>query len=164
MNTRATILVILLTFAGVANSSWESSILPRGFTHEPSIDKAYSRAAKEQKAVIVYYTRTSCPPCDVLQGRLRNESVAKPFRDGYVFTAVWGNTLGLQEREHYRSRFGVQGAPTWIVFNSQGAYVCTAPGGFSSDSEGLALDQSIRASLISSTPSSSTPVICNAQR
>ena len=127
-----------------ALAAWESSILPTGFQHENSLASASARAARDGKTAIVYYTRTQCPPCNALQSRLRKESVAAPFRDHYVFTAVWGSSMGSSERETYRSQYGVQGAPTWIFYRQDGQYLCTASGGFSSDEHGARLHAAVQ--------------------
>jgi thioredoxin-related protein len=113
-----------------ASAEWESHLLPRDFDMASTMEKALVLAKQKDKAVIVYYTRTNCPPCNVLQSRLRQEAVAAPYRASYVFTAVWGSSMGHAERESYRKRFDVQGAPTLLVFNNAGQYVCTARGGF----------------------------------
>ena len=155
-------LALLLLFPGSARPAWEAAILPRGFSHESSLQKAVDRAKVTGRAVIVYYTRTQCPPCDALQARLRKDSIGEPFRSGYVFTAVWGNSMSNTEREHYRIRFGVQGAPTWLVFNSLGDYICTARGGFGSDEAGLKLNDNVQELLKSGASAPSEPVECTA--
>ena len=147
---------LLLAAAGSANADWEGSILPRGFAYESSLDKAVEAAKGSGKAAIVYYTRTNCPPCQALQARLRKDEIGLPFKDGYVFTAVWGSSMGQQERESYRSRYAVQGAPTWLVFNRHGKYVCTAAGGFGSDEAGLQLHKAVQALLTSASEGEST--------
>ena len=125
--------VVMLALASPnALSEWESFLLPKDFAHQNSLTKAVTEAKRTGRHVILYYTRTKCPPCEVLQRELRNESTALLFKDRYVFTAVWGSAMGHSERELYRSRYAVQGAPTWLVFTNEGEYVCTAQGGFDS--------------------------------
>ena len=141
------VLICLSMTCASARADWESSILPRDFDTANSLDKAVALAKQKNKAVIVYYTRTNCPPCNVLQSRLRKEEVAAPFRDSYVFTAVWGTSMGQSERETYRSRFGVQGAPTWLIFSQNGEYVCTSAGGFFTDEGGKKLHEAIQSRL-----------------
>ena len=148
MNARlifASLASLLVTASAVAD--WEALILPRDFQSESSLAKAVFAAKQAGKHVILYYTRTNCPPCRVLQGRLRIESVAKPYRESYVFTAVWGSSMGDSEREHYRRRFGVLGAPTWLAFTNDGKYICTSSGGFETDQGAAALHQAIQAHL-----------------
>ena len=115
-----------------AQADWESSLLPNDFAHQNSLKKAVAEAKRTDKHVILYYTRTNCPPCEVLQRELRSEPTASLYRDRYVFTAVWGSSMGETERKHYRGRYNVQGAPTWLVFTNEGEYLCTAQGGFRS--------------------------------
>ena len=128
-------LTVLLAIAFPARADWESHLLPRDFDMASSMEKALLLAKQKDKGVIIYYTRTNCPPCNVLQSTLRQEAVAAPYRTAYVFTAVWGSSMGSAERESYRKRFDVQGAPTLLVFNNAGQYVCTARGGFSTADE-----------------------------
>lgn len=125
----------------------EAAILPPGFETASSPDGALVMAREKNKALIVYYTRTRCPPCNILQSRLRREEVAAPFREGYVFTAIWGSSMGRTERRHYRDIYNVPGAPTWPVFNYSGDYVCTSIGGFTSDQGGKRLHESIQSHL-----------------
>lgn len=133
-----------------AQAEWEGWLLPNDFIRADTFEKAVAIAKDKDKALIVYYTRTSCPPCSLLQSRLRQEEVAALFRDKYVFTAVWGSAMGMNERESYRRRFDVQGAPTWIAFDKDGKYLCTSPGGFFSFDEARAIHEGIQARL--STP------------
>ena len=140
---------LLLSHSAVAD--WESSILPRDFKTENTMAKALATARGSGRQVIVYYTRTNCPPCNALQARLRKEAVAKPYRDSYVFTAVWGSSMGHAEREDYRTRYGVQGAPTWLVFTEEGKYVCTSGGGFESDEGAMLLHQAVQSKVASPT-------------
>jgi Thioredoxin-like len=144
----------------VAHADWESSILPKDFMTASSFDRAIDEAKKAKRPVILYYTRTECPPCTVLQGRLRKDEIAKPYRDGYVFTAVWGNAIDRSERERYRSRYGARGAPTWIAFSEKAEYVCTAPGGFQSDGDGATLHTAIQAKLNAPRPPEGAIVNC----
>lgn len=132
---------------GAAVADWESFILPGDFQTESSLAQAIVTAKRTDKHVIVYYTRTNCPPCNVLRSRLRSEVVARPYRDSYVFTVAWGSSMGSVERDQYRQRYRVLGAPTWLVFANDGRYVCTAAGGFQTDEGGQALHQAIQAQL-----------------
>jgi hypothetical protein len=119
-------------------------LLPKGFKTASSLDQALALATAANLPVIVYYTRTNCPPCTVVQGQLRSEAVGQLFRGSYVFTALWGTSMGHGERETLRSRYDVQGAPTWVVFRNTGEYLCTARGAFATASEANALHQAIQ--------------------
>jgi hypothetical protein len=139
---------------GSASAAWESSILPSDFAMESSLERATSRAAKEGKAVVVYYTRTRCPPCDILQSRLKVEEIAGRYRENYVFTAVWGTSMNAGERQHYRAAYDVQGAPTWIFFSGEGKYLCTSSGGFRSTDQSIRLHAAVQALLQQPRPDS----------
>jgi thiol:disulfide interchange protein len=138
-----------------AQGAWEAHLLPKGFQTANSLDKALTLARSENRHVVLYYTRTNCPPCTVVQGLLRNQAVAQPFREAYVFTAVWGTSINHAERESLRSRYDVQGAPTWVVFRGTGEYLCTARGAFATAAEAAALHRGIQALLASSDASTS---------
>jgi len=138
-------------------ADWETHLLPKNFQMTNSFSKAVALSKDTKKAVILYYTRTNCPPCDRLQSHLRNSEIADQFRDSYVFTAVWGSSMGRIEREDYRQRYGIQGAPTWVAFNAAGEYLCTSAGGFISVEEGKKLHEDIQRRL-------STPMLSNSNQ
>lgn len=132
--------------ATLAAAAWESVVLPEGFAWESSLSEAAGRAQRENKAVIVYYTRTNCPPCDLLRARLRSSEEMKAlYGQNYIFTVVWGSSMSRAEREEYRSRFDVRGAPTWVVFSPQGQYVCTLHGGVWPQDGGEQMHQRLQA-------------------
>ena len=160
MRLAAPSLTLLALSMQPASAAWESFILPRGFAHESSLSDAAKRASKEGKAVVVYYTRTRCPPCDALQGRLRKDAVGTPYREKYVFTAVWGSSMNASERDQYRTLYNVQGAPTWLFFNSDGEYMCTAHGGFESDEAGAKLHSAVQIQLVQQRGATSGPQEC----
>lgn len=80
--------IIAAGWCGAARADWESAILPKSFQSEGSLPKALEVAQASGRSVIVYYTRTNCPPCNVLQSRLRDPSIGAPFAQDFVFTAV----------------------------------------------------------------------------
>ena len=151
-------LVCGLAAASPARGAWESSLLPKGFQTATSLDKALTLARTANLPVVLYYTRTNCPPCTVVQGLLRGETVGHAFRYAYVFTALWGTSMGQAERESLRSRNDVQGAPTWVVFRNTGEYLCTARGVFATAAEAAALHHAIQQHLVSSEASASGAV------
>lgn len=150
------LIATLLLPLKAAFADWESILFPKDFQTENNRAKATATAQQSGKHVIVYATRTNCPPCDALRYVLRTDSVAKQFRDAYVFTAVWNSSMGNAEREDYRNRYGVQGAPTWIIFTNTGKYVCTAPGVFLNAEEANARHKAIQARLANVSETSPT--------
>lgn len=140
-------LVCFVTGSLSVEAKREYSILPESFDTASTLEEAFAFAKQKNKPVILYYTRTRCPPCHMLQSRLRREDVAAPYRDGYVFTVVWSRSMGTEEREYYRTQYYVLGAPTWVVFDSRGDYVCTSIGGFKSDEGGKRLHAAIQSRL-----------------
>lgn len=145
--------------AGSAHADWESSLLPRDFDHASNLADATKLADEKGKALVLYYTRTNCPPCTVLQGNLRNAEIGAPFKAAYVFTAVWGTSINRSERETYRSRFDIQSAPTWVFFTGKGEYVCTSRGGFESGEHALRLNEAVKG-LLASDSRSTSPRAC----
>jgi thioredoxin-related protein len=145
--------------AGPALADWESSLLPSDFDHASNLANATKLADEKGKAVVLYYTRTNCPPCTVLQGNLRNPAIGAPFKAGYVFTAVWGTSINRSEREAYRSKFDIQSAPTWVFFTGKGEYVCTSRGGFESGEHGARLHEAVKV-LLASDSRSASPRAC----
>jgi thioredoxin-related protein len=150
----------LVGVSSLAHADWESAILPKDFMTASSMSRALEEGKKTNRPVILYYTRTNCPPCDVLQGRLRKPDVARPYRESYVFTAVWGSAMDRMEQQRYRDKYGTRGAPSWVVFANDGQYVCSAPGGFQSDEEGATLHTSIQTKLTAPRPTEGTIVPC----
>lgn len=128
--------------------SWESLVLPPGFSWESNVPDAAARARREDKPLIVYYTRTNCPPCDVLRARLRsNETLRETFKQHYIFTVVWGNSMNRTERDEYRQRYDVRGAPSWVLFHPQGGYVCTLHGGVWPQEDGAEVHELLQTRL-----------------
>lgn len=159
-------LSIALSFQSLpAFSDWESHLVPSDFDTASKLELAIPLAKEKNKAVILYYTLTNCPPCAHLQALLRGErNLAKPYREGYVFTGVWRNSISTNEREDYRRRYDAIWAPTWVVFNSQGEYVCTSVGGFGSVEAGMQLHRAIQTRLSNATsPRPSGPTACVAK-
>ena len=145
--------------ASYAHADWEASLVPRDFDHASNLADATKLADEKGKAVVLYYTRTNCPPCMVLQGNLRNLMVGAPLKAVYVFTAVWGTSINRSEREIYRSKFDVQSAPTWVFFSGKGEYVCTSRGGLESNEHAVRLNEAVKA-LLASDARSTSPRSC----
>ena len=144
-------------------AEWEWVVLPRSYTTAGSFEQAVEIAKARDISVIVYYTRRDCPPCRVLQSHLRSQAMRQVFAPNYVFTVVWGNGMNSRKREWYRTQYRVIGAPTWIVYNSQGDYLCTAHGGFAKPKAGLLLHQRLQPALaLDKSPSQLEPRTCSA--
>jgi hypothetical protein len=80
----------------------------RGFDSGNALDEALVRARKKNEAVIVYERRSRCPSCNILQSRLRRETVAAPFRGGYVITAIWDSSMDHAERQLFIATSSVE--------------------------------------------------------
>lgn len=155
--------VCLYIYSNTIHAEWEWAVLPRSYTTANSFEQAVETAKARDLGVIVYYTRRDCPPCRVLQSHLRRQAIRQMFAPNYVFTLVWGNGMDSRKRERYRTQYRVLGAPTWIVYNSQGDYLCTAHGGFTKPSAGLLLHQRLQAALALDKPLIQTePRTCSA--
>lgn len=155
---------IIVMSSQAAHGAWESLVMPKGYEVGASLDDALLKAKEQQKWVIVYYTRSNCPPCNYIQGHLKNEAIKRGFADDFVFTVVWGNGMDTSKREDYRTRYGVIGAPTWIIFDSKGEYICTANGGFNSYEAGLELSERLRKVKASASAETTTVAVpCSQQ-
>ena len=158
------LLILLIAFhANNARASFESTLFTNHYETYSSMDEAKKAASPGNKGIFVYYTRVRCPPCDVLRGLvIRRNEVASVISRGFVFTAVWGSSMGTPERQFYRETYGDFGAPTFILFNSKGEYVCTSRGGFRDVEHAIKLTQSLL-TLISEgrDKPASSPTDCN---
>lgn len=158
------LLILFIAFqANNARASFESTLFTNHYETYSSMDEAKKAAGPGNKGIFVYYTRVRCPPCDVLRGMvIRRNEVASVISRGFVFTAVWGSSMGSPERQFYRQTYGDFGAPTFILFNSKGEYVCTSRGGFKDAEHAIKLTDSLR-SLISEgrAKPASAPTDCN---
>ena len=159
-----TLLILFMVLqANQALASFESTLFTRHYETYSSMDEAKKAAGPSNKGIFVYYTRAKCPPCDYLRGAIlwKNE-VASVISRGFVFTAVWGSSMGHAERQFYRETYGDFGAPTFLLFNSKGEYVCTSRGGFRDAEHAIKLTQSLR-TLISEgrDKPASSPTDCN---
>lgn len=150
------IISILSVFTGMfcftAYADWEWFVLPSGYTTESSLERAFQTARSHEKSVIVYYTRTRCPPCRALQSNLRREAIRKAYAPHYVFTVVWGNGMDSSKRKTFQDRYNVLGAPTWIIYNRYGDYLCTSHGGFRNPEAGLMLHRRLQNVIATSVP------------
>ena len=144
--------VFTVIFCFAAYADWEGSVLPDGYTTESSLEKALQTARSREKSVIVYYTRANCPPCQILQSNLRREEIRRAYETHYVFTVVWGNGMNYSKREAYRSQYKVKGAPTWIIYNRNGDYLCTSHGGFRNPDAGLKLHKQLQDAISLEVP------------
>lgn len=71
----------------------ESLVIPKGYQVAASLDDALAKAKDQQKWVIVYYTRSNCPPCNYVQGHLKNDAIKSGFANNFVFTVVWDDGM-----------------------------------------------------------------------
>ena len=132
MNTLKYLLIFFMCLqAKQTLASFESSLFTRQYETYSSMEDAKKAAGSGNKGIFVYFTRTKCPPCDDLRISVLSKSEIAPLiSSGFVFTAVWGSSMGQAERQSYREKYGEFGAPTFILFNSRGEYICTSRGGF----------------------------------
>lgn len=154
-NIRTYVLLLALPFSA-AIAEWESTLFPQDFETENTLSNAISTAKKNGKHVILYATRSNCPPCKSLQALLRKDGIAKSYRESYTFTALWHSSMSQSELADHKQRYGVGGAPAWIVFTNTGQYICTARGGvFDNEIDGIKLHQSIQLLIASAKESTS---------
>jgi thioredoxin-related protein len=123
--------------------------------------EAMALADQANKDIIVYYTRTNCPPCRRLQGQLKQQPIRDLYGNRFVFTAIWGSSMDRAERDRYRQTFGASAAPTLIVHRRTGEYVCSSVGFFDNEDAAVAMFKAISAKLeAKALPSVSAPAPC----
>jgi hypothetical protein len=113
--------------------------LPPGYDDNPSVIDAVAKARTTGKPVVVYYAEQNCPVCDAHDGWLVRADVRQAYKDAYHFAVVYGDDMVAQERERWKATYVPRGAPSWVVLDSDGGYVCTASGGFGNATAALEL-------------------------
>ena len=98
--------------------------------------KALDQASKEDKKMLIYFRMNNCPPCSYVSGALDSSEVRAAYKNKYVFIEAWvkggeGSALGR--------RFGITGAPHFVVLDSKGKPLCKSIGGFANSAEAIEL-------------------------
>ncbi|MCB1692278.1 MAG: thioredoxin family protein [Pseudomonadales bacterium] len=94
--------------------------------HKGDIAAAFAQAKKEDKPVFFYWGAVWCPPCQEIKNTVFKSSEFIALSKLFIPVYLDGDTPQAQEAGE---RFGVQGYPTMIVFNSAGEEITRIPGG-----------------------------------
>lgn len=123
----------------VAAVSAVAATLPPGYDDNPSVIDAVAKAKTTGKPVVVYFAEQNCPVCDAHDGWLVRADVRQAYKDAYHFAVVYGDDMTTEERARWKATYVPRGAPSWVVLDSEGGYVCTSSGGFANANSALDL-------------------------
>lgn len=113
--------------------------LPPGFDDNPTVVEAVAKAKTSGKPVIVYVSEPNCTACGALDGWLVRGDIRQAFAPGYHFSVLFTTDLVPQERERWKATYSPRLAPSWVVLNADGSYLCTSAGGFANATAALEL-------------------------
>lgn len=92
------------------------------------LQKAYAKAAKENKNVFVLFTASWCPACKLMDKSMNDSTVKPLFEKNYVITRLVINEL--KDKQHLvnpgakeflaKYKGDKQGIPYWLVMNKDG--------------------------------------------
>lgn len=100
------------------------------------LSKARAQASREGKLVLVYFRMLNCPPCGYVNGEFDSTPTRNAFLGKYVFVEAWvkdsdGSALG--------AKYGIRGAPHFVVLTQDGGPLCKSRGGFANQMEAVEL-------------------------
>ena len=144
---RALFAAALASVASVAALSAYAATLPAGYDDNPSVIDALAKARTSGKPVVVYYAEQKCPACDAHDGWLVRADVRQAYKDAYHFAVVYGDDMVEEERARWKATYVPRGAPSWVVLDATGGYVCTASGGFGNATAALELHRLLSRAL-----------------
>ncbi len=131
--------LLAAALASFAILSAHAATLPPGYDDNPSVIDAVAKARTSGKPVVVYYAEQTCPVCDAHDGWLVRADVRQAYKDAYHFAVVYGDDMVPDERARWKATYVPRGAPSWVVLDASGGYVCTASGGFGNATAALEL-------------------------
>lgn len=124
-----------------------AATLPTGYDDNPTIVEAVAKARISGKPVIVYFAEQNCQVCDAHDGWLVRADVRQAYKDSYHFAVVYGDDMVAEERARWRAAYAPRGAPSWVVLDSEGGYLCTSSGGFGNATAALDLHKVLTRAL-----------------
>jgi predicted DCC family thiol-disulfide oxidoreductase YuxK len=131
--------LLAAAFVSLAAASAYAATLPAGYDDNPSVIDAVAKAKTTGKPVVVYFAEQNCPVCDAHDGWLVRADVRQAYKDAYHFAVVYGDDMVAEERARWKATYVPRGAPSWVVLDAEGRYVCTASGGFANATAALEL-------------------------
>ena len=132
-------LFVLFIFLFTSCNNGQSAT-PDGLTWENNLEKAIAQAKKENKAVLVNFTGSDwCIWCKRLSSEVFQQKEFKEYADKSLVLVMLDFPRDKQqtpETQNYNrnlaQKYGIQGFPTILIFNSQGKMVAQTgyqPGG-----------------------------------
>jgi thioredoxin-related protein len=92
---------------------------------DADIERAFAQARGESKPVLLYWGAKWCPPCNQLKATLFNRQDFVERSRGFVAVEIDGDLPGAQK---LGARFKVNGYPTMVLMNADGAEITRLPG------------------------------------
>jgi predicted DCC family thiol-disulfide oxidoreductase YuxK len=139
--------LLAAAFVSLAAASAYAATLPAGYDDNPSVIEAVAKAKTSGKPVVVYFAEQNCPVCDAHDGWLVRADVRQAYKDAYHFAVVYGDDMVAEERARWKATYVPRGAPSWVVLDAEGGYVCTASGGFANATAALELHRVLSKAL-----------------
>jgi thioredoxin-like negative regulator of GroEL len=92
---------------------------------DSDIERAFAQARSESKPVLLYWGAKWCPPCNQLKATLFNRQDFIERSHSFVAVDIDGDLPGAQR---LGARFKVNGYPTMVLMNTDGAEITRLPG------------------------------------
>lgn len=107
-------LFLTATFASAANEDWTTNL-----------EAAFAKAKKENKNILVEFTGSDwCPPCKMMRSKVFSQkSFTSKASEDFVLVELdfpRGNKAVAKKNEPYAEKYGIEGFPTVILFDSKG--------------------------------------------
>jgi thioredoxin-related protein len=125
------LLLLAMAFPDFAQGYWGpvSLAMPQGL-NQLNYNEALTKAAKENKSVLVYFWADWCPSCRAFnEGTLPQKSVLKALADSYAVVSV--NLTS--DPEKLAKKYEIRAIPAFVFLNSQGEPISMLPGAVDPD-------------------------------
>ncbi len=103
----------------------EENYVPfRNVNDMEELEKALAKAKAEQKPVVVYFFKRTCPVCKKLEATtFQDPKVRAALKKDFVALKVDITDPADEERQAIRKRFKIFGSPSFLFFDSDGEYL-----------------------------------------
>lgn len=96
----------------------------------PSVEdmrRAGEQATREGKLILIYFKTARCAPCRYVDGEFDSTRTQNVFVGKYVFVEAW---IGGGDGGNLGAKYGITGAPHFVVLGPDGSPRCKAVRGF----------------------------------
>ena len=107
---------------------------------EDSFEEAKQKAKAENKPLIVIFSATWCPPCQIMKRAVYPSPEVEPFHDQFVWAYL---DADQSENQTLMMKYGVQGIPHIALHNSDGLITAQLRGAMGPDQFALELSKAI---------------------